>query len=45
MTQTLVTPAVDLDVLRRAIQDEYAVVAQVLCATRTIHSIASSRKR
>ena len=28
MTQTLVTPAVDLDVLRRAIQDEYAVVAQ-----------------
>ena len=26
--QTLVTPAVDLDVLRRAIQDEYAVVAQ-----------------
>src|ERR1700694_2398893 len=28
MTQTLVTPAVDLDILRRAIQDEYAVVAQ-----------------
>jgi SAM-dependent methyltransferase len=28
MTQTLVTPAVDLDMLRRAIQDEYAVVAQ-----------------
>ena len=28
MTQTLVTPAVDLEVLRRAIQDEYAVVAQ-----------------
>ena len=29
MTQnTLVTPAVDLDVLRQAIQDEYAVVAQ-----------------
>src|SRR5260370_42307577 len=29
MTQkTLMTPAVDLDVLRRAIQDEYAVVAQ-----------------
>jgi arsenite methyltransferase len=28
MTQTLVTPAVDLDVLRRAIQDEYAVVAE-----------------
>ncbi len=27
MTQTLVTPDVDLDVLRRAIQDEYAVVA------------------
>src|SRR6266700_2031765 len=27
MTQTLVTPAVDLDILRRAIQDEYAVVA------------------
>jgi len=26
--QTLVTPAVDLDILRRAIQDEYAVVAQ-----------------
>jgi len=26
--QTLVTPAVDLDVLRRAIQDEYVVVAQ-----------------
>jgi hypothetical protein len=28
MTQTLVTPAVDLDVLRLAIQDDYAVVAQ-----------------
>jgi len=28
MTQTLVTPAVDLDSLRRAIQDEYAVVAE-----------------
>ncbi len=28
MTQTLVTPDVDLDSLRRAIQDEYAVVAQ-----------------
>ena len=28
MTQTLVTPAVDLDILRQAIQDEYAVVAQ-----------------
>jgi arsenite methyltransferase len=28
MTQTLVTPAVDLDVLRQAIQDEYAVVAE-----------------
>jgi arsenite methyltransferase len=28
MTQTLVTPAVDLDILRRAIQEEYAVVAQ-----------------
>jgi len=27
MTQKLVTPAVDLDILRRAIQDEYAVVA------------------
>jgi arsenite methyltransferase len=26
--KTLVTPAVDLDILRRAIQDEYAVVAQ-----------------
>jgi SAM-dependent methyltransferase len=28
MTQTLVTPGVDLDILRRAIQDEYAVVAE-----------------
>jgi arsenite methyltransferase len=28
MTQTLVTPPVDLDVLRQAIQDEYAFVAQ-----------------
>ncbi len=28
MTQTLVTPAVDLNILRRAIQEEYAVVAQ-----------------
>src|SRR6266849_1958309 len=28
MTQTLVTPAVDLDVLRQAIREEYAVVAQ-----------------
>src|ERR1700687_753578 len=28
MTQTLVIPDMDLDVLRRAIQDEYAVVAQ-----------------
>jgi SAM-dependent methyltransferase len=28
MTQTVITPAVDLESLRRAIQDEYAVVAQ-----------------
>ena len=28
MTQTLETPAVDLDELRKAIQDEYALVAQ-----------------
>ena len=28
MTQTVATPAVDLDGLRRAIQDEYALVAQ-----------------
>ena len=27
MTQTIATPAVDLDDLRRAIQDEYALVA------------------